>query len=299
MQEPKTHPFRLFVLAPAVVLPVFLWAYWPTLARLVHTWNSVPDYSHGFLVAPAALAFLWMRRDEYPGADGRGWWFGLLLLAAALGMRTVGALLYVDAIDGWSILPWAAGACCLLGGWSVLRWAAPSIAFLFFMVPLPFQVERMLSVPLQRIAAKLSCWSFQMLGMPAFAEGNTILLGPHTLEVEQACSGLRILVGIVAIAAAVMIVTRRTWWEKLFIAVGILPIALAANTMRIVATGLLYEHVSSAAAKQFSHDFAGWMMIPLAAGMFLLMLWYLGQLFKEVELLNVREVVRRGRAEHG
>lgn len=295
MREPKTYPFWKFLLGMAIVAPVFLWAYQPTLARFVHTWNTIPDYSHGFLVAPAALLFLWIRRDEFPGVSFQGWWLGALLLALAVAMRCAGALLYVDAVDGWSILLWTAGACCLLGGVPFLRWSWSSIAFLFFMVPLPFQVERALSLPLQRIAAKLSCWSFQFLGMPAFAEGNTILLGDHVLEVEQACSGLRILMGIVAVACAVTIMTRRPWWEKLFIAASIVPVALAANTLRIVATGVLYEYVSSAAAKQFSHDFAGWMMIPLAACMFMAVLWYLGQIFKEVELLNVREVVRRGR----
>ena len=93
-------------------------------------------------------------------------------------------------------------------------WSLPSIAFLWFMVPLPFRVERWLSLPLQGAATKLSCWILQALGQPALAEGHVILLGDNRLEVEQACSGLRIFVGIVALAFAYAILMRRQWWEK-------------------------------------------------------------------------------------
>lgn len=285
-----------FVAGLAIAAPAFIWAYWPTLVQLVDTWNSVPDYSHGFLVAPAAILFLWLNRDRFPGTSFSGCWIGLILLAVSVLVRCSGALLFVEAIDGWSMLFWIAGAVCLLGGFAMFRWSLPSIAFLWFMIPLPFQVERWLSIPLQRIAAKLSCWAFQCLSMPALSEGNTILLGDHHLEVEQACSGLRILVGIFAVACAVLIVTRRPWWEKGLILGSVIPVALAANALRIVITGVLYQYVSGEAAKSFSHDFAGWLMIPLAAALFGGILWYLGQLFKEVELADLRDMVRREHA---
>ena len=201
----------------------------------------------------------------------------------------------MEAIDGWSILVWAAGVVCLLWGWRVLWWSLPSIAFLWFMVPLPFRVERWLSLPLQRVATKLSCWVLQSLGQPALAEGNVIHLGENQLEVAQACSGLRIFVGIVALAFAYVILVRRPWWEKLLLIVSVAPIAVIANSTRIVCMGLLLQHVSGEAAKTFAHDVAGWVMIPYAAALFAVVLWYMGKLMREVELVDVTATLRRGR----
>jgi len=278
-----------------ILAAVFAWAYWPTLVDLVAAWEREPDYSHGYLVAPLALYFLWARRERFPGVPA-GWaWPGLILIVLSIAARTVSARFYVDAVDGWSILFWIAGVIWLLGGWRVLWWGLPSVAFLWFMVPLPYRAERWLSLPLQRVATKISCWVLQALAQPALAEGNTILLGEDQLEIEQACSGLRIFVGIVALAFAYLILVRQAWWEKVLLLASVVPIAIVANSTRIVVTGLLGQYVSGAAAQKFTHDFAGWVMIPFAAGLFALVLWYLSKVVWEVELVDVGTVVRRER----
>ena len=287
----------------AVILAVaFFWAYWPTLVALVVKWDTEPDYSHGYFVVPLALYFLWARRDGFPGFADRLDWPGLALILMAMGMRFFSAQWFLGALDGWSILFWVAGVVWLLGGWRMLWWSLPSVAFLWFMIPLPFRVERWMSLPLQRVATKISCWTLQMFGQPALAEGNTILLGAndntsmfHHLEVEQACSGLRIFVGIVALAFAYLVLVRRPLWERALLLLSVLPIALIANATRIVGTGMLYQWVSGEAAHKFSHDVAGYVMIPFAAGLFALVLWYMSKLMQEVELADVRTVVRRER----
>jgi len=276
----------------AVVGAVFAWAYWPTLLGLVHTWNSQPDYSHGFFVVPLALYFLWARRDGFPGVSIGFAWPGLVLVGLSICVRIAGALIYIGPIDGWSIPLWVAGVVWLLGGWRLFCWSLPSVAFLCFMVPLPFRVERWLSLPLQGVATKMSCWTLESLGQPVVARGNTILIGQFHLEVEQACSGLRIFVGIVALAFAYLILVRRTWWEKALLLLSVLPIALIANSARIVVTGLLYQYASGEAAHRFAHDMAGWVMIPFAAALFALVLWYLRRLMPEVEPVDTGSVVR-------
>ena len=91
------------------------------------------------------------------------------------------------------------------------------------MVPLPFRLEHALSRPLQHAATRISCWILQCLGQPALSEGNIIFLGDQRLEVAQACSGLRIFVGIVALAFVFVVLVRRTWWEKTLLVVCIVP----------------------------------------------------------------------------
>lgn len=294
--QPPADISRLKWVTAATLAVTFAWAYWPTFLRLVDAWNREPDYSHGFLVPPLALFFLYARRDRFPGLTPSIGWFGLVLIAASVGVRFLGTLAFVDAIDSWSMILWLAGAVWMLGGFRVALWAAPSIAFLFFMVPLPFRAETMLSGPLQSAATKLSCFMLQFIGQPAIAEGRTILLGDHHLEVEQACSGLRIFVGICALAFAAVVLMRRTWWEKLLFLLSTLPIALLANSIRIVVTGLLYQHASSHAAQKFSHDLSGWAMIPLAAAMFWLFAWYLAKLFPTLHKVSLQSMVSEEQA---
>jgi exosortase len=290
---PALRPAKLA--AAAVLLVTFAWAYGPTLIGLVGEWSREPDYSHGYLVAPLAAFFLWVRRDHFPGVAARPAWGGLSLIAASGLMRFFAARFYIDAIDAWSIIPWLAGSVWLFCGWRTLVWAGPAIGFLWFMVPLPFRAEHLLSYPLQGVATNLSCAILQGLGQPALAEGHTILLGEHQLEVASACSGLRVFMSTVALAFAWMIMVRRTWWENVLLLASTIPIALAANSLRIVLTALLARHVSGEAAGEFAHDFAGWVMIPLAAVLFGMILWYLDRLFHSVEPVDIRSVMRMDR----
>jgi exosortase len=157
------------------------------------------------------------------------------------------------------------------------------------MIPIPFAAERWLSIPLQSVATKLSTACFVMLGQPALAEGNTIWLGDRQLFIEEACSGLRILVGIFALAFAFVLFSRWNWWQKGLALAAALPIAIVANVARVVVTGMLYQLASSEAAMHFSHDLSGLVMIPFAAILFWLFLVYLDRLFPEVQSLTAIE----------
>jgi exosortase len=288
---------RRYLLGSLGLLAVaFMWAYWPTFGQLIRLWTDQADYSHGFLVIPLAGFFLWLRRDRRPSTARPAVAAGLACLGLSLLVRTVGLRYAFDSLDGYSLILWVTGAVLLVGGWAYVVWALPALLFLWFMVPLPFQLERLLSVPLQRVATATSCFVLQCLRQPAFAEGTTILMGPHQLSVEQACSGLRMFMGTLALAFAYLIVTRRELWEQTLLLASVIPIALAANTLRIVATALMYEYFGDRVAQKFSHDLAGMFMIPLAAAMFAAVLWYLSRLVRPVDVVDMAELVGRERA---
>ena len=207
--------------------------------------------------------FLYIRQDLFPGLDRPAIWRGLALILMSVALRILGAVIYVDAIDAWSMLFLIAGVVWLFCGTGVLKWAAPAIGFLFFMIPIPYQAERALSLELQKVATKISSWTLQFIGQPAITEGNTIILSGHPLGVEEACSGMRIFMGSIALAFAYMILVRRTWWERGLLLFFVVPVALASNALRIVCTALLFKYTQI--DHKVAHDVSGYIMIPVAA----------------------------------
>jgi exosortase len=270
-------------IACAVLSAAFLWANWASLGELVATWDREPDYSHGYLVGPIAALILWSRRNRFPQNSRVPGWGGFGLLAFSMLLSFAGRQYFLNPLAFWAMIVWIGGVVWVMGGRRVFVWALPAIAFLIFMVPLPFRMESWLSGPLQRIATILSCWGLQILGQPAFAEGNTIFLGMTQIEVEHACSGLRMLVMITALAAACAILVCRNWPERLFLVFCIAPVSMFANCVRIVATGLAYQYLPSESSKAMMHDIAGWIVVPVAAGTLALALMYWRRLFVQFE----------------
>ena len=295
--RPNTSLRTWRVLAAASVLATGVFAYWPTLCELVATWAREPDYSHGFLILPLALYFLYSRRASFPGTtdpnQGAGdLILGLGLFIASLAMRYLSARYFLGFLDAWSMLPWTAGVVTMLFGRRAGWWSLPAIGFLWFMVPLPFSLEGTLSYPLQKIATKASCFALQTLGLPAFAEGNVIVVGDSRLEVAQACSGLRLFMGVLALSYAYAVLVKRSWWERMVVLAAAVPIALVANAARIVLTGVLFQLFTAKDARLLAHDAAGWAMIPLAAALFWVLLWYIDRLLPEEEVLDMAALIR-------
>jgi exosortase len=267
----------------AGLLLVGLWAYWPTLAAMGHKWLSDPQYSHGYLVPAFSLYLLWQRRARLANAHWEIDWRGLPLLFVGVALRFAAAYAYFDWLDAVSLLPTLAGTCVLFGGKSALDWAWPAIAFLLFMVPLPFRVETALGLPLQRLATLCSTYILQTLGLPALAEGNTILLPSGPIGVAEACSGLSMMLIFFALSTALVILVHRPRLDKAIILLSSLPIALLVNMIRIAATGVAQEEIGPQVAHAIFHDAAGWLMMPLALGLLALELWLLARLLPEVQ----------------
>lgn len=272
---------RVSVALLIVLLPFacMLWAFWTTLVDLTQVWQSSAQYSHGWLVPVFAVFLLWARRDRLHGAELRPSWWGLPVLALALGLRLAGVYFYFISLDPIALIPCVAGLCLLLGGWSAWRWAWPAILFLGFMVPLPDRVASSLSEPLQGLATVCSTFVMQVLGLPALAEGNVILLNDHQIGIVEACNGLRMLMVFFALAVGVALVARRPLLDRFVLVLSAVPIALASNIVRITVTGILYDKVNSETANAFFHDVAGWLMMPLALAMLGLELKLLSYLF--------------------
>jgi exosortase len=276
MTMPARETRLRFLAGVAGLGAIVLWAYWPTLWAMAEKWYNDPQYSHGFLVPVFAAYLLWRRRGQLEaGASTPSAW-GVVLLGAGVALHLAGAYLFFDWLDMASLLVLLAGLSLCAGGRPALRWAWPSIAFLVFMLPLPHRLEVALSQPLQRFATLGSTYALQTLGFGAVSEGNVILMDHARIGVVGACNGLGMLVTFFALTVAVAIVLRRPLVDRLVIVLSAIPIALAANLVRITVTGVLHAEVGGEIADLVFHDLAGWLMMPLA----------LGLLWAEVRLLS-------------
>lgn len=252
------------VAGAAVVLGVMVWSLWPGLAKMVGRWENDARYSHGYLVPLFALALLYVRRPLLAGKDLSPSLWGLALVGAGGLVQLAGGYLRVDWLDGIALLPYVAGLVTLVGGWSAFRWAWPSVAYLGFMVPLPWRFENLLGGPLQLVATKASTFALQTIGLMAFSEGNVIQLNEAKIGVVEACNGLSMLITFLALSTAAAMVVKLPWMDRAVLVLSAIPVAILSNVIRIVVTGVLYEKASSEWAEHFYHDLAGWLMIPLA-----------------------------------
>lgn len=281
----KSHPSAWLWLAAALVVLGF--SYIEIGNWLVRTWNSRADYSHGYLVVPFALILLWTRRgwvQKLEQLDSRsGLAIGLMLILAGLAVRVAGVYMRVLTLEALSMIPLIMGVVTVLLGRQGLRWAAPAVCFLVFMIPPPGFLAGQMSGLLQSVATRASTFSLQTLGIPAVAEGNVIMLSEGQIGVAEACSGLRMLIAFFALSVGACLVIDRTLVEKVMIAVTAIPIAIIANCIRIVVTGLAYEYIGPEVAEKFFHDVAGWLMMPLGFVLLLIGLAILDRLIVPAE----------------
>ena len=264
---PSPWPSRIlpgFWAALAVALALTI-SYAPNFADLVRTWWSEPNYSHGFLVIPIALAILWQRRDALEGLAIRSNLAGWVGLAALLGLRAW----FYEENQLWletATIPAAAALLVLaLGGWKLFLWALPGLLFLGLMLPLPTSVNLVMSGPLQRLATIASSTLLIATGLPVVTQGNVIHMGSQPLEVANACNGLSILMSFVTLVTATVLLARDfPLWQRATLLVSTVPIALVANVLRIVATAWCYHLFGAEFGDKVAHDTAGWMMMPVA-----------------------------------
>jgi exosortase len=277
-----TESARKLAASACVLGGVLAWAYWPTLADVVQRWSTNPQYSHGYLVPLFSAILLWHRRGLIRGESVQPSWWGLPWLAVGVALHLAAAYFYFEWAGAAALLPLLLGLVLCLGGKTLLRWSWPALAFLAFMLPLPFRIEVSLAYPLQRLATLASTYLLQTFGFPAVAEGNIIVMEEARIGVVEACNGLGMLMTFFALTTAAAILLQRPLMEKLLMVVSAVPIALFANVIRITITGMLAEKIGSEFADVVFHHWGGWTMMLLALGMMWIELKILAALLLEL-----------------
>lgn len=270
---------------------ILTFAYWPTLVWMEDAWRYTPDYSHGYLVPFLVGLLCWHRRDSFPGIQLRADWTGVWFIGLAIAMRVASRFIYADFLDAWSLLPLIAGVIWLFLGRRAMLWSLPAIGFLFFMIPMPYQAETMLSWNLQGIATRLSTTMLRVLGQPAVYEGHVIWVNDERVLVEQACSGLRIFIGVAALAYFWAVMFKRSWVDRLVLLATIIPVALIVNATRITTVALFYQVFDDEVSRRTIHDFSGYLMIPVAFLLLWLLKVYWEHLYRPVEQMSAKDLL--------
>ncbi len=259
-----------------IIAALLLWMYIPTLAHLVAQWWNDPNFSHGFFVPLFSAFVIWQGRSRFSGVTVQPSWWGLLFLAFGLCVLIVGQMGAEIFLSRLSLLIVLAGLIVLFLGWSFFHALLFPWAFLLLMIPIPAIVFNQITFPLQLLASKVASTTLPWMGVPVLREGNVIILPAMALEVAEACSGIRSLMSLMTLAVIYGYLMERKISVRVLLALASIPIAVAANSFRIVGTGLLVQYWDPEKAQGFFHEFSGWLIFVIS----LIMLYLLHRIIR-------------------
>ncbi len=251
--------FSLAVLSGLVAI-----MYAPVLRSMAQQWWDDPNYSHGLLVPVFVAYVLWRERTQWRSAPVRPSDYGLPIMLFALGLLllgTLGAELFTARV---SLIILISGIIVFLAGWQALRSVAFPISYLAFMIPLPAIIYYQLTFPLQLLASQLGAHGLVALGVPTVREGNLLILPNCTLEVVEACSGVRSLLSLLAAVVGYVYFAEPSIWKRCVLVVSTIPIVILSNGLRLVATGVLSFFFGPGADSGLAHTGLGLFFFALA-----------------------------------
>lgn len=235
------------------------------------------DYSHGPFIPIISAFLIWQRRAQLAAVGMSPSWEGPLLVAIGLLLFILGdyATLYVLLhLSLWIVI---VGVTLSFIGRPALRVLAFPLTYLLTAIPLPIFIYNTLSSQLQLWSSALGVGFLQAIGVTAFREGNVIDLGPVQLQVAEACSGIRYLFPLTALALLSAYLYRERLWKRLLLVISALPVSIFINGLRIGIVGVLVEFYGPQAAEGFLHLFEGWVLFLATLGLLLLEMWILSK----------------------
>ena len=242
------------LLIPFVLLLV---VYLPALYDLVGDWYHDSNYSHGFLVPIVSAYLLWQKRRQLKHTrleiDNRG--LIVIIIGLVLFILGNGAAEYFTL--RFSFIVTLFGLVWYLFGRALLRQTWFSLFFLVFMIPIPYVLYYAATVPMQLLASKITAVTLNAVGMDVVRQGNIIHIPNYSLEVADACSGIRSLVSLLALGALYAYMTQRRMLPRVLLFASTVPIAVAANVFRVLVTALLAYTVTTDVAQDPLHSTLG------------------------------------------
>ena len=285
----------------AIIGGLFYYLFRHEIYSIVHNWITDPNWSHGFLIPLFSLYFVNQRKQEILSDRFKPNYLGLLFLICGVLFYPVnvvqfrfGYLLSVTMIA-------TLGAILLfLGGWRLVKHLWLPVGFLIFAVPLPRTFYVRLTMPMRFLAAKVAAVLLDLVPQVQTTVSGVVIdviykgqpVEP-ALNVAEACSGMRLLMAFVALGVAMAYLHYRPVWHRVVLLAATIPIAIFCNIVRVTVTGFLYALVDPIYAQGLYHSLLGFIMLPLAFGLYGFIAWFMSSLFVDEMELTGDVVVRR------
>ena len=263
------------------------------IVRLIPRWWNDPNYTHGFFVPLFSLYFVWEKWERLKTLPRSPSLIGLPLLILGVAIKLWTLFYHSPFVSCSSMVLVIGGAVLLAGGTRVFREVAVPIGFLILMMPLPSPVYNRIALPMRRFAAVVSTFVLRGVGIPILREGNTIVLSERTLEVAEACSGMRFLTGFIALGVAFAYLCRRPMWERVVLVVSSVPIAIFANAVRVTTIALMAHWGYDSFVDGPPHSTTAMVLFAFAAALMAVEYYVLSHLFIDEAASRRRAAVGR------
>ena len=239
--------------------------FFPVLTGLTAQWFSDDDAAYGVIVAAVAALLFVQRWPRVRSLPLRGSNAGVALLAGACACYVIGTIAADVFLVRLSFPLLIAEGVLFLAGPAHVRALAAPIALCFVAIPLPSALVTQLTMPLQLMASQCAAAILNGVGVPAVRDGNVLTLSYITLEVVEACNGMRSLVTLAALVAVYAAMRELPLRRVALLLLVTVPVALAGNGLRVAATALLAGQMGADAARGAIHDATGWVAFALMA----------------------------------
>ncbi|MBV9303788.1 MAG: exosortase/archaeosortase family protein [Acidobacteriaceae bacterium] len=242
---------------------LLLLCYAPILYRMAMQWATDEDMGHGFFVPVVSGFIAWRRRRDLLRLPRRpnGWGLALVVWAALQAVAaTLGAELFTARLAFVIAL---CGVILYLGGTEWMKTLGLPLALLLFMIPIPQIIYARLTLQLQLLASQLGEVLIGWMGIPVIRTGNLLELPSQTLNVVDACSGIRSLLSLLFLSQVYAYFTEKRVSIRWALLVITIPIAIGANAVRVALTGLLSE-LNTRLAQGWYHELEGYVVFVIA-----------------------------------
>ena len=248
----------------ALILAAFLLLYGHTIKKLAADWAGDPNFSHGFFIPPIALYMIWAKRNHLSTLVLSPSNQGLFILFAGMLIHLAGHIGAELFMMRFSMIVTICGIVLFLMGWQMLRSLAIPLSYLMLMIPVPTILWNKIAFPLQLLAASLAASLTQLLHIPVFREGNILHLANTSLEVVDACSGLRSLTSLIALTGLFAFLASFSAIKKWILFFSAIPIAVAVNVFRLTFTAAMAFWIGPEIAHGFLHEMSGILIFSTA-----------------------------------
>jgi exosortase len=248
---------RLAWLALGVTVLGALVLYASLVASMAAEWSEFPSLSHGFAVPVISAYLLWRKRQALAEAPVGGEILGLPLIVFALAMLVIGSLGGEPFVARLSLPLVLFGAVLFLTGGGVARQSWVAIAYLVFMIPLPYLTLRALTYQSRLFDAGITATALGWLGVPVLRDGVMLHLPNMTLEVADDCSSVPAIAALLALGAAYAQMNSRPTWIRVLLTISAAPLGLFSNIVRLILTSVSAYYFGPIALNNVIHKFNG------------------------------------------